>query len=105
MQSLEITSLDFKTRYLADPDSFEVIDVREPSEYAEGHIRGSKLIPMGKLERKLDDIDWSREVIFVCRSGNRSMQVVHALRDFDYLCRSLAGGVSILAMNGVECME
>lgn len=51
-----------------------ILDVREPAEYAFGHIPGAKLIPIGKLEDVMDELEiYQDEVIFVvCRSGNRS---------------------------------
>ena len=39
------------------PDEFNLIDVRQPSEYENRHIPGSKLIPMAELDKKLDDLD------------------------------------------------
>jgi rhodanese-related sulfurtransferase len=50
-----------------------VIDVREPNEYAMGHIAGSKLIPLGQLSSKLDALGAKdQEIIVVCQSGARS---------------------------------
>lgn len=53
-------------------DQIEIIDVREPDEYEAVHIKGSKLIPFGDLQYRIGEIDWDKEVIFVCRSGSRS---------------------------------
>lgn len=50
----------------------EIVDVRQPQEYATVHIRGSKLIPLDQFESRWSEIDWSKEVVFVCRSGARS---------------------------------
>ncbi|KKS26190.1 MAG: Rhodanese domain protein [Parcubacteria group bacterium GW2011_GWC2_42_6] len=50
----------------------ELIDVREPDEYQFMRIKGSKLIPMGELVSRLDEINWDKEVVFICRSGSRS---------------------------------
>lgn len=55
-----------------NPEKLEIIDVREPYEYEEMHIKGSKLIPMGELFGRMDEIDWAKEVVFICRSGSRS---------------------------------
>ena len=103
--SLGITSVEFKKQYLEHRAFLELIDVREPAEFSEAHIKWSRLIPMGKLENKLDTIDWSKEVIFICRSGGRSMQVVQTLRDFDYVSRSLDGWVQTFMMHGAEYIE
>ena len=55
-----------------EPEKVEIIDVREPEEYESVHIKGSKLIPMNELVRRIKEINWNKEVVFVCRSGSRS---------------------------------
>lgn len=50
-----------------------LVDVREPQEYAGGHLPGSLHIPLGTLEERLDEIPRDRAVVFICRSGGRSM--------------------------------
>ncbi|NOX61934.1 MAG: rhodanese-like domain-containing protein [Chloroflexi bacterium] len=56
-----------------------LIDVREPDEYAQVRIPGSRLIPMSELQQRLNEIPRDREVILYCRSGNRSGQVLRFL--------------------------
>ena len=56
-----------------------LIDVREPDEYAQARIPGGQLIPLSELQQRLSEIPRDREVIFYCRSGNRSGQVVRYL--------------------------
>ncbi len=51
-----------------------ILDVREPMEYAFGHIPGAKLVPFGKLEEMIDELlpYQKQEIYVVCRTGNRS---------------------------------
>lgn len=51
-----------------------ILDVREPMEYAFGHIPNAKLIPFGKLEEALNELEpyKNQEIYVVCRTGNRS---------------------------------
>lgn len=49
-----------------------VLDVREPSEWVEGHIEGATLIPLGELESRVAEVPADKQVVVVCRSGNRS---------------------------------
>ena len=49
-----------------------LIDVRQPVEYSAGHIPGARLIPLMELESKLFELPEDRDMIFYCRSGNRS---------------------------------
>ena len=53
-------------------DGATLIDVREPMEFAEAHVPGAVLIPMGQLPGRIGEIDRSGPVYLVCRSGHRS---------------------------------
>lgn len=53
-------------------DGLELIDVREASEYDEGHIECAKSIPMSEMQARVNEIDWSKDVVFMCHSGGRS---------------------------------
>jgi len=49
-----------------------ILDVRQPEEYASGHIPGATLIPLGQLEKRANELPRDREIVVVCRSGGRS---------------------------------
>jgi phage shock protein E len=50
-----------------------IIDVRSPQEFSEGHIKGSKNIPLGLLQNSVEEIKKSgKPVVTVCQSGMRS---------------------------------
>ena len=51
-----------------------ILDVRQPDEWAAGHIPGATLIPLGELGARVAEVPKDREVVVVCRSGNRSAQ-------------------------------
>jgi rhodanese-related sulfurtransferase len=48
-----------------------VTDLRNRKEYEALHTRGSKLILMDELARRAYEIEWQKEVVFVCRTGRR----------------------------------
>lgn len=82
-------------RLLDDPGRTAiVIDVREPEEYEEAHIRGLPLIPMGDIIDWTEKLDPSREYVFVCRSGRRSLEVAKYFKNngFDRV-HNFAGGM------------
>ncbi len=56
-----------------------VVDVREPWEYAQGHIPGAVLIPLGQLAGRLGELDPEKPVATVCASGNRSQSAAALL--------------------------
>jgi len=56
------------------PDGLAVLDVREPVEWAHGHIEGSQHIPMNELPERLDEVP-DGQLLVVCKVGGRSAQV------------------------------
>ncbi len=65
-------------------DDVVLIDVREQSEYDEGHIPNITLIPLATIPDSLDQIPTDKTVIVTCRSGNRSGQITDFLRQQGY---------------------
>ena len=52
---------------------FQLVDVRQPNEYTEGHIPGANLLPLSDLMEKLSELSKDRDLLFYCGSGKRSM--------------------------------
>ncbi len=74
-----------------------VLDVREESEYKLGHILNSTLIPLGKLNERVGELEKYKErpIVVVCRSGNRSGTACAMLGKFGFTqAYNLAGGVT-----------
>jgi len=57
------------------PDGLAVLDVREPVEWAYGHIEGAVHIPLGELTGRLDEVPEGQTLV-VCKVGARSAQAV-----------------------------
>jgi glyoxylase-like metal-dependent hydrolase (beta-lactamase superfamily II)/rhodanese-related sulfurtransferase len=73
-----------------------VIDVREPDEYsgAIGHIKGAKLVPLGSLVARLEELPKNKPLVMVCRSGARSAQATVLLKTKGIAkVANLAGGM------------
>ena len=51
-----------------------VLDVREPAEYANGHLLGATLVPLTQLKSRIGELEKYKDqpMLVVCRSGNRS---------------------------------
>ena len=77
-----------------------ILDVREPAEYRSGHIPGAKLIPLGGLAQQMQGLPRGREIVCVCRSGNRSRSAVRQLTAAGYRAVNLRGGM--LAWSGAK---
>jgi len=58
-----------------------ILDVREEAEYAFGHIKGAKSIPIGELQARLEELDKDSEIYVVCRTGVRSDLAAQKLAD------------------------
>lgn len=70
------------------------IDVREPAEYADGHLPGAVNIPMGQLANRTDELDKDATVHVVCASGNRSGAMTDFLTGAGFDAVNVAGGTS-----------
>lgn len=69
-----------------------VVDVREPDEYAAGHVPGALPIPMGQVAARLGEVPRGGTVYVVCASGNRSKAAAQTLEDAGVDAYSVAGG-------------
>lgn len=101
----EITPLEFKEKFLNNFDNLELIDVREPYEFDQIKIKWSKLISMNELWNKLNEINWNKEVIFICRTGSRSWYVTKILNEKWYNSINLAWWINITRLNCQECIN
>jgi rhodanese-related sulfurtransferase len=50
----------------------QFIDVREPSEYAEGHAAGAKLMPLNTFLTNPRQVSQEQPTVFICKVGQRS---------------------------------
>ncbi|QQE81087.1 rhodanese-like domain-containing protein [Alicyclobacillus sp. SO9] len=86
-------SVDVKER-IQSGKSVQIIDVREPGEFAGGHIPGAKLIPLGQIMQRTKEIDTNKETVVVCRSGSRSAMACQFLQQSGFKnVHNLMGGM------------
>jgi len=91
----EITATQLKAKMDAGED-FQLIDVRQPDEFAFAKIEGAKLIPLGEILQRMDEIDPNRETIVQCKAGGRSAMAIQALEraGFQGEMKNLKGGIT-----------
>ena len=88
---------------LRNRDDVVLIDVREDWEYAEGHIPGATLIPLGQVPDRLSEIPKDKTVVAVCRSGNRSGQATNFLRQQGFEnVHNMQGGMNAWSQTGFD---
>ncbi len=76
-------------------DDYYFLDVREPSEWNEFHIDWATLIPLGELAKRVNELPKDKNIIVVCRSGNRSAQGRDILLKAGFeAVSSMAGGMN-----------
>jgi len=79
---------------LAAGDELEILDVREPHEWAIARIDGARLIPLASLESRLTELSQDREIVVHCKLGGRSAHAVRRLRAAGFKrVWNLAGGI------------
>lgn len=79
-----ITAAELKNRLDGGGGSgatrYQLIDVRTPREYDEGHVPGAVNVPMDQVEARLDDLGPRDPVVLICQSGTRANMTCDLLR-------------------------
>lgn len=88
----EISTLELEN-WISNGEDFQIIDVRETSEYEQINI-GAHLIPLGEVIERNHEIEREKKVVIHCRSGARSAKAIRQLEEigFDNLY-NLKGGI------------
>lgn len=78
-------------------DDLQIVDIRPPRAFEQGHIPGAINIPFGELPQRVDEYKWDDEVVFVCPIGQSSVQAARLLQSYegvekDTIVASMAGG-------------
>lgn len=91
----EITATELKKRLDAGED-IQIIDVRQPDEFAFAKIEGTKLIPLGEVISRMNEIDDSKETVVHCKMGGRSAKAIEALQNAGFKGNliNLRGGIT-----------
>ena len=89
----EISVMELKAR-LDRKENFVLIDVREPSEFDICRIPGSKLIPLGDLDKRINELSPENEILVHCKSGGRSRKAVRHLQQAGFKrLKNVTGGI------------
>lgn len=86
---------DEAKRIMDSGEEYVLLDVREQSEYDEGHIPGAILIPYTEIEEKAESMipDKNKQILVYCRSGRRSKIASEALLKLGYTDIKEFGGI------------
>jgi rhodanese-related sulfurtransferase len=75
-----------------DDPNVQVVDCREQEEWDTAHVDGMTLVPLSEMGQRLGELDRTRPLIVVCRSGARSLRAAEQL--------SAIGFTDVKSMNG-----
>jgi NADPH-dependent 2,4-dienoyl-CoA reductase/sulfur reductase-like enzyme/rhodanese-related sulfurtransferase len=75
-----------------------MLDVRDPSEYRQDHIKGAVNIPLNELRDRMGEVPKDREVWTYCFVGQRSYYASRALSQYGYNIKNLSGGFKSFSM-------
>jgi len=71
-----------------------LLDVREPTEWEIVRLDGARLIPLGELPRRANELDTADEIVVHCHHGGRSLEATRFLRNLGFKkVRNLRGGI------------
>lgn len=81
-----------------------IVDVREPAEFAAGHMRDAKNVPLKELSNRAGELDKfkSKTLIVVCQAGTRSAKALGQLKKAGFAeAYSLEGGMAAWQAQGL----
>ena len=91
---------EFQTR--CQSGGATIVDVREYPEWAEGHVAGARLLPLGELRQNPSVLDDAGEVLLLCRTGRRAAEAASLLRQAGQCAPVVVqGGIEALRQAGV----
>jgi len=103
IQDLEPIELRQILETCVDGNCPEIVDVREPWEYQQGHVPGALLIPLGQLSMRVNELNPERPVAVICATGNRSQSAAALLGQKGFkTVYNVTGGTSAWMYNGLE---
>jgi NADPH-dependent 2,4-dienoyl-CoA reductase/sulfur reductase-like enzyme/rhodanese-related sulfurtransferase len=75
-----------------DISKYFFVDVREPSEFAMGHLDAAVNIPLGSLRRRLGELPAEKEIAVYCGVGQRSYYATRILKQNGFEVKNISGG-------------
>jgi len=88
-----ITTAELQDR-LERGEKLTIIDVREPWEYAEGHVPGAVLKPLGQIQTWAAELSKNDEVLLICRTASRSAMACQFLTRMGFThVKNVEGGM------------
>jgi len=99
----EVEAMDDPQQLYEQRESVQILDVREPYEWEAGHIAEAVHIPLGQVMSGGEQgrLDPNRQVVVVCKTGNRSELATLMLQARGYKAENFEGGTERWAAAGL----
>lgn len=89
---MDVPQIDIAEAARLHAEGARFLDVRQPEEYAEGHVPGAPLIPLGEVAERTGEVPAEGPLYVICRSGARSNRAAEHLRSVGIDAHNVAGG-------------
>lgn len=89
-----VKTVDLAELERAHAEGALVVDVREPDEYASGHVPGARSVPLDSVPDRLGELPKDQPVYVVCKSGGRSAKGAEVMAQAGLDARSVDGGTA-----------
>lgn len=89
----------------SDAANMTLFDVRTPAEYAAGHVKQAKLLPLDELMERLDEVPSDQQVYVICRSGRRSAYAQQLLSQAGKQVTNVSGGMNAWIAAGYDVTQ
>ena len=78
-------------------ERIQIIDIRSQAQFEQGHLPEAINIPLDKLPRRIEEIEWSQHIVVACPIGQSSIQAARLIQSYenvphDATIQSMAGG-------------
>lgn len=90
--SYQEISVEALAARLDGTEQVTLIDVREPDEFAAGHVPSAQLVPLGEVADRIDELAAQAPLVMICRSGGRSGRACEVLSAAGVDVTNVAGG-------------
>ncbi len=99
IQEVEVTDA------VAGTEHNVLLDVRNADEWEAGHAPGARWVPLGDLDSARFQLPMNRQIVCVCRSGQRSARATAELIQMGFKAVNMAGGMKAWAAQGLPVVR
>ena len=92
LATMDVPEIDVATLATRQDESTPLIDVRRPDEFEVARVPGARLIPLGDLVERIDEVPTEGTVYVICATGSRSARAAEHFRSLGIDAVNVAGG-------------